>query len=294
MKVAIVGGAGKMGLWVARHLLAENIDVVLIDENAMRLSAASSELKTVGTTDISIAAKADTVVLAVPISVFEKVVKALKTKLRAGQKVIDITSVKVMPVDVMHKYLPHCLTLGAHPIFGPGALGFTKQNIVLTPATEEEYAFASDIQSWLETRGAHVEIMSPTEHDRLMGTILGLSHFIAIVAGDTLLHQPKSEHMELASSVTFRVLMTLIGSVLSEDPALYAAIQTHLPELPSMEKDFIQRAQEWAHLIENKDEAAFATRMAELKALLQQKTPNSEQAYRDMYRLDRNEQNNAH
>lgn len=289
MRIAIIGGAGKMGRWVARQLLAENIDVVLIDSNAMRLSVASSELKTVGTTDIGIAAKADIVILAVPISAFEESIKTLSVKLKTGQKVIDITSVKTMPVEVMHKYLPECLTLGAHPIFGPGACSLTKQNIVLTPTTEAEKKFAISVKSWLEAREAHIEIMSPTEHDKLMGIILGLSHFIAIVSGDTLLHQEELACVEIASSVTFRVLMTLVGSVLSEDPELYAAIQTSLPELPALEKDFIKRAKEWADLVDNKDHTVFASRMAKLKTLLQQRAPNCEKAYQDMYRLDRKE-----
>ncbi|MCL2615473.1 MAG: prephenate dehydrogenase [Dehalococcoidia bacterium] len=289
MNIAVIGGAGKMGMWVARQLLAENMNVVLIDSHAMRLSAASSELKTVGTTDIGIAAKVDIVILAVPISAFEDSIKELSKKIKAGQKVIDVTSVKMMPVDVMHKYLPECLVLGAHPIFGPGAHSLAKQNVVLTPTTEEEQVFAASVRTWAEARGAHVEIMTPAEHDRLMGMVLGLSHFIAIVSGDTLLHQPELERVEPTSSVTFRVLMTLIGSVLSEDPALYAAIQSHLQELPSLEKDFVRRAKEWADLVEKKDLTTFATRMTELKTLMQQNTLGCEQAYSDMYRLDRKE-----
>jgi prephenate dehydrogenase len=286
VNIAVVGGAGKMGMWIAHLLLASNIDVVLIDNNAARLSAASSELKTVGTTDIRAASKADVVILAVPISSFEESAQALGTILKPGQKVIDITSVKVMPVALMHKNLPECLTLGTHPIFGPGAHSLAGQNIVLTPTTETERAFSASVRSWLETRGAHVEIMSPAEHDKLMGIVLGLSHFIAIVSGDTLLHQAAIMHTESTSGVTFRVLMTLIGSVLSEEPTLYAAIQTQLPELPALESDFIRRATEWADLVKNKDGTAFAARMAELKTLLEQRTLCCEQAYHNMYRLD--------
>jgi len=285
LNIAVVGGGGKMGIWVARQLLAENISVVLVDRQAMRLSVASSELNAIGTTDIAIAAKADIVILAVPISAFEECVKELASILKPKQRVVDITSVKTMPLEAMHKYLPQCITLGAHPIFGPGAQNFAKQNIVLTPTTEAEEAFSREVHIWLEARGGHVEIMTPAEHDKLMGTVLGLSHFIAIAAGDAILHQADLKSIEMASGVTFRVLMTLISSVLNEDPALYAAIQTHLPELPQLERDFINRAKEWADLVENKDSIAFAARMAQLKTALDQKTSCCEQSYREMYRL---------
>ena len=52
MKVAIVGGAGKMGKWMARLLLAEKIDVILIGSNEDRLSAARQELHVEGSTDL--------------------------------------------------------------------------------------------------------------------------------------------------------------------------------------------------------------------------------------------------
>jgi prephenate dehydrogenase len=87
-----------------------------------------------------------------------------------------------------------------------------------------------------------VKLMTPAEHDRLMAVVLGLAHYIAIVSGDTLLGLDNLAAMELVSGVTFRVLMTLVASVLSEDPSLYASIQTHLPDMASIEGDFVSKA----------------------------------------------------
>jgi len=290
MKIAIVGGAGKMGIWLARQLLCEPLEVILVDSHAMRLSVASSELKIVGTTDLKAVANADIVLLALPITTFADNIKELSSILQPSQTVMDITSVKVMTVNAMHKYFPSCLVLGAHPVFGPGAQSWQKQNVILTPTSDEETKFANKIRFWLEERGAHVETMSPAEHDHAMSVVLGLAHFIAIVSGDTLLHQTEMQEMQPLSSVTFRLLMTLVGSVISEDPSLYASIQTHLTELPELEKDFISRAQEWADLVVNKDSTTFAERMAELKPLLSKWAPDSEKSYRNMYRIDQQDQ----
>jgi prephenate dehydrogenase len=283
MKVAIVGGAGKMGRWVARLLLAEKMDVVLIGRDAVKLSAASSELKTVATTDLGAARSADLVILSVPMSGFEQVVKGLAKHVKPGQTIVDLTSVKSMPVDVMHKYLPNNLILGVHPVFGPGAESLMGHNVVLTPTVEAENALAEQARMWLETRGAKVRIMTPAEHDEMMAVVLGLAHFIAIVSGDTLLSLDKMQDLKEASGVTFRLLMTMVGSVLGEDPELYASIQANLPALPGIEKEFIAKASDWAVIVKNKDTAEFARRMRELKTKMEQAAGDSKSAYADMY-----------
>ena len=190
-----------------------------------------------------------------------------------------------MPVEVMHRYFSGCLVLGTHPVFGPGAEGLTGHNVVLTPTSDSEKALAEQAKSFLEKRGAHVKLMTPAEHDRLMAVVLGLAHYIAIVSGDTLLNLDNLADMKLASGVTFRVLMTLVASVLGEDPSLYASIQTNLPDLPAIESEFINKASQWAELVKQKDSPEFIRRMTELHNKLEQITSGDGKAYRDMYRI---------
>jgi prephenate dehydrogenase len=285
VKVAIVGGAGKMGKWMARFLLAEKIDVILIGSNEERLSTARKELHVEGTTDLGAVSQSDLIIISVPIATFESIVKELSRFVKKGQMVIDITSVKVMPVEVMHRYLAGCLVLGTHPVFGPGAEGLTGHNVVLTPTSDSEKALAEQAKSFLEKRGAQVKLMTPAEHDRLMAVVLGLAHYIAIVSGDTLLNLDNLADMKLASGVTFRVLMTLVASVLNEDPSLYASIQTNLPDLPAIEAEFINKASQWAELVKQKDSPEFIRRMTELHNKLEQITSGDGKAYRDMYRI---------
>ena len=51
----------------------------------------------------------------------EEAVKDIAPFISPEQIVIDITSIKGGPVEVMHKYLPTAAILGTHPLFGPGA-----------------------------------------------------------------------------------------------------------------------------------------------------------------------------
>jgi prephenate dehydrogenase len=228
---------------------------------------------------------ADVVLLSVPIESFAQVVKEISPQIRPEQIVADITSIKVLPVEIMHKYLKTGLMLGAHPLFGPGARGITNQNFVLTPTSDEERALAQKVRQYLETRGAKVSLMTPEEHDEKMAIILGLSHFIAIVSADTLLSANKLKLPEPMGGITYKVLLTLVESVISENPELYASIQMNLPDVTEIEELFSKKVGEWAHLVKNKDRRKFVQQMNLLKDRLEKSDPDFGKAYENMYKL---------
>ena len=185
----------------------------------------------------------------------------------------------------MHKYINTGLVLGTHPMFGPGAKDIVNQNFVLTPTSEKETALAQKIEQYLAARGARVTLMTPHEHDEMMAVILGLSHFIAIVSADTLLSFDKFKRMEAIGGTTYKMLVMLIESVISEDPELYASLQMHLPGVTELERLFQQKAAEWTDLVENKDKEKFVHHMKELKNRLEKDAPDFGKAYQNMYRI---------
>ncbi len=274
-----------MGKWIARFLIAENIGVSLIDTDDEKLRTAMRELNIEGTSKLTNAGQADCVIISVPIAVFEQTAKELGRFLRSGQTVIDVTSVKTMPVLTMHQQFSGCTILGAHPVFGPGATALKGHNVVLTPTTPLEHELAERTKIFLEKKGAGVEMMTPAEHDRLMAAVLGLSHYVAIVAGDTLIEQNNLKGMETVSGVTFRVLMTMISSVLGEDPSLYASIQTHLPDLPVLQRRFIEKASEWADLVKHQNTPGLVSRLETLSQQLIRGDPEQGSAYTNMYNI---------
>jgi prephenate dehydrogenase len=286
VKIAIIGGSGKMGRLLADFLLKDGREVVITGRNEEKLLAARQQLGIEGTTDNAKAVRgADYILLSVPIEDFEGVVKQVGPHIQSGQVVIDITSTKAFPVDIMHRHIKTGLVLGAHPLFGPGAKGIANQNFVLTPTGDEETALAQKIKNYLEARGARVTLMNPQEHDEMMSLVLGLSHFIAIVSADTLLSSGKLQPMEIAGSTTYKVLLILLESVLSEDPELYASIQMSLPKVTEFEKLFQSRAREWTELVGSKDRQEFVRRMKDLKDKLEKVAPDHVKAYENMYRI---------
>ena len=121
MKVAIIGGSGKMGRWFARHLLAEGNEVVISGRTESKIREASKELGVDAAPNAEAVRDAEVILLSVPIETFESIVAGLAPYIRPEQVVVDVTSVKVMPVDAMHRHLPTKMILGTHPLFGPGA-----------------------------------------------------------------------------------------------------------------------------------------------------------------------------
>jgi prephenate dehydrogenase len=286
MRVAIVGGYGKMGRWIADFLLKDGKEVVLYGRDRDKLVSAGHELGVDIEPDLSNAvADAGMVVVSVPIDSFTGVVRQLNPFLHQGQVVIDVTSVKVMPVNAMHKYLENVTVLGTHPVFGPGAKSTRNQNFILTPTSDAEQEVAEKVRRNLTEKGGLVTMMTPEEHDHLMAVVLGLSHFIAIALADILLGFEQLVKMKSIGGPTYKVLLTLAESVITEDPELYASIQMNMPGLPEMEELFRRSTETWAEIVKSGDRKRFVEKMNLLKEKLPQTDPDFGHSYRDMYRI---------
>ena len=285
MRVAIIGGSGEMGRWFASFLSKDGKEVVISGRSESKLLEAKRQLGVEVTSSVEAVKSADAVLLSVPIESFEEVVKEISPYIQPEQVVVDITSVKVFPVAAMRKHLKTGLVLGAHPLFGPGAKGVVNQNFVLTPTNDKESALAQKIREYLETRGARVSLMTPEEHDEKMTVILGLSHFIAIVSADTLLSSDKLEQPGALGGITYKVLLTLVESVISENPELYASLQMNLSKVTEIEELFQRKVKEWADLVKNKDRQKFVQQMSVLRNKLEKGNPDFGKAYENMYKL---------
>ena len=274
-----------MGRWFARHLLSEGNEVVISGRTESKIVAARQELGVEAASNIEAIRDAGVILLSVPIETFEDIVIELAPHIRSEQVVVDVTSVKAMPVAAMHRHLKTKKILGTHPLFGPGAEGISGQNFVLTPTNDEERALAGKVSDYLETRGGRVSLMTPEEHDDKMTVILGLSHFIAIVAADTLVSSRKDNRPTTLGGITYKVLLTLVESVISENPELYASIQMSLAGVPEIEALFQGKVAAWAEVVKNRDREAFVRQVKALKSRLEKDNPDFGKAYENMYRL---------
>jgi prephenate dehydrogenase len=285
MKIAVIG-AGKMGVWFAKFFQSKGYDVVLADRKKEKLAKLKKELKVEMTADFKKAVRdADQVLICVSINAFEEVVKAISPAIHEGQFVMDICSIKEAPVKTMHQYIKNATVLGTHPVFGPGSNGVKHKAYVLTPTNPKEQGFAEKFKKWLEQEEAHVFIMTPKKHDELMSVVLGLPHFLGLVACETLLEQKNLPETKKVAGTTYRMLFTLAEATALETPDLYASLQMNLPELGKIEDLFMAKANEWLSLIKKKDAKAIVERMEQVKKKLMETDSDFAESYDVMYKM---------
>jgi len=272
MRVAIIG-AGKMGRWFTRFFLDQGASVVVSSRSKERLLKIKDEFGVEIADNVKAVKGADRVLICVPIEDFEDAVKEIHSYVKPNQIIMDICSIKEFPVAVMHKYITRGTTLGTHPMFGPDAKSIKGQNFILTPTNAKERRFASDFKAWLEERKARVSLMSPRKHDELMSTVLGLSHFVGMVACDTLLSSVDFAEMKKVAGTSYKLLSMLAERVASQDPSFYASLQTNLPRVEEIESLFYKKAGEWLDMVRRKDKAVLADKMKLVKTKLEKVNP---------------------
>src|SRR5437899_3211004 len=105
-------GYGNMGKFAAKYL-RKHFVLHVYDPN-------SKSDKTSENVGLSAAASQPIVVLAMPVQRLESVLKKIQSHVKPNALVLDICSVKVIPMQMLQKYLPASVEyIGTHPIFGP-------------------------------------------------------------------------------------------------------------------------------------------------------------------------------
>jgi len=284
MKVAIIG-AGKMGRWFTKFFLEQGDQVIVSSRSKEKLLRIRDEFGVKTADNVSAVKNADRVLICVPIENFESVIKEIHSHVQPDQVVMDICSIKEIPVKIMHEYIKTGITLGTHPIFGPGVKSIKNQNFILTPIDKKEKVFAENFKSWLEERQANVFIMSPRKHDELMSVVLGLPHFLGLVVCDTLLDYADFPETKGVAGASYKMLLTLAEAVASEETGFYTSLQMNLPEIEKIEGLFFEKTEEWLNIVRRKDRSAFANKMNLVKKKLREVNPDYVKSYEVVHRL---------
>lgn len=285
MKVAIIG-AGKMGRWFTKYFHEEGFSVVVSSRTKNKLQALEKEFGIeIATNNIDALEEANWILLCVSLDALETVLAEIGSYLKSDQVVMDISSIKEIPLNLMQKHVKNAIILGTHPVFGPGAKSLYGQNYVLTPTNDKEKKFAKKFKGWLEERGASVSIMTPKKHDMLMSLVLGFPHFVGLVAGDTLGSRVDFLDAKSVGGASYKLLLTLVEAVSSEEQNFYSNLHMSLPEMEKIENIFLTKVEEWLWLVKNKDCQGFANKMGKVKKQLKKIDPEYEKAYQAMYKI---------
>jgi prephenate dehydrogenase len=213
-KVAIIGGRGLMGRWFQRFFESQGLEVLVADKHTPQ-------------TPEEVARLADVVVLSVPIPQVEAVVRQVAPVMRPEAALMDLTSVKQVPLATMLDHFSGEV-VGTHPLFGPGESSMAGLTIALCPGRGERWF--NWLKDLLENAGARVRVTTATEHDRLMSVVQGLAHF-TLIALEMAIRElgVAPQDLEDFSTPTFSTLHNLARRLFSQDAKLYACIQLQNP-----------------------------------------------------------------
>lgn len=171
-----VVGFGRFGRLMTRYL-ALDFPVSVYNRSDRRAQIARAGARPASLAEVC---ALDVVILSVPISALEQMLAEIAPMLKPDAVVVDVCSVKELPVGWMREKLPETVSiLATHPMFGPDSAADTleKGKIVLCKERIDEQSYRR-IKQYLASRGLIVIETSPADHDRQIAVSLALTHFI--------------------------------------------------------------------------------------------------------------------
>ncbi|MDG6243430.1 MAG: prephenate dehydrogenase [Methanolobus sp.] len=262
MKVLIIGGTGEMGQWFTPFFKKRGYEVIVWGSSGKVEIAERMGVEFASDLDAAISIS-DIVIVTVPINITGKVISETAPKMKSGSLLMDFTSLKVGPTEAMKKYAPQDVEiLGTHPMFGPSIPGLHGQIFILTPIEGRCDRWFPVIRALFEDDGAHIEVISPAEHDRFVSVVQGLTHFAYITIGTTFdeLDFSVNESRRFMSPV-YDIMLDFVGRILGQNPYLYAYIQMENPEVLRVHEAFMQQCREMSSIVREHDVEAFTTKM---------------------------------
>ena len=236
-KVVIVGGDGALG-----------------KRFASLFSRSGYAVTTLGPKDWSdaeaICADAALVLMAVPITLTEQLIKQLP-KLPKHCVLADITSVKAKPLATMLDQHQGPV-VGLHPMFGADVTNLVKQVVVVCPGRQpQQYQW---LLTQLKVWGAELTEKTAAEHDHAMQLIQAMRHFSSLVYGVHLAdEQADLPQLLQLSSPIYRLELAMIGRLFAQNAELYADIMLSAKAMTQLLQRYQQRFNQLLQLLENQD-----------------------------------------
>lgn len=249
-RVLVIGGAGKMGLWMARFLASQGYSVEIADpEGPVEGFDHVTDWK-------NLTLDHDVIVVAAPLHISNEILMALaerrppglvfdvgslKSPLRAGLQALTKNGVRVASV---------------HPMFGPTTKLLSGRHVIFINLGHEE-AVAQAREIFSPTMATLLE-MDLDNHDRLIAYVLGLSHALNVIFLTALADSGETApRLANISSTTFDAQLAVAGSVAQDNPYLYFEIQT-LNEYGSQSLDALEASvKRFLSVVKNGDKEGF-------------------------------------
>lgn len=214
----VIGGAGRMGDWMARYLDTVGYTVHISDPSLQQSRFERIDDWRAALPDY------DLIVVAVPLRPSNDILMELAA-LKPAALVFDIGSLKSpMREGLSAMQASGCRVCSVHPMFGPNEIGLSGRHILFVDVGNAEAV--TEARALFAHTAADCVALSLEEHDEVMAWVLGLSHLVNIAFASALAESGEQVPLlERISSSTFNAQLKVAAQVVSENPHLYFEIQ---------------------------------------------------------------------
>jgi len=190
------------------------------------------------------------IIIAIPVQAQEHFWQNHASQVNPQSLVMDVSSVKLIPIRWMRQYLPKSVQIvGLHPLFGPNTIaqtgGWSGLKVVSCPVRVRKNTY-SQLKQFLETNLELIVVeLSPKTHDQRMAWVQALTFFIGkgIVNLDI---QPSN-----LDTLTYKYLLNIKTVVSNDTDDLFYTIQKYNPYARSVRKNFLQVLKQLEQDIQN-------------------------------------------
>jgi chorismate mutase/prephenate dehydrogenase len=253
-RALVIGGSGKMGMWMAEFLASQGFAIEIADPTPNAAPYPRVDDWTELTLDH------DVIVVATPIQITARTLTTLAARQPTGL-VFDVGSLKT-PLKQGLEALRDagCRVASLHPMFGPDTQLLSGRHVIFIDLGDSEATRAA--RDLFASTMAELVDMSLEEHDRLIGYILGLSHALNLVFFTALAESgelvPKLKRL---SSTTFDAQLAVASRVAGDNPHLYFEIQSLNEFGDDALEALVSAASRIRDLVATKDEPGFVRLM---------------------------------
>jgi prephenate dehydrogenase len=263
MQVAVIGGTRGLGNWIADFLQKRGFQVTITGRNSMMGETIASKMGVSYTSDnISAASQAKVVIVAVPIEFTPLIIKEVAPHLQKGSLVMDVTSVKELPSEIMEKHTPEGVeVIPTHPMFGPRIRSLEGQVIVLTP--QKKGIWYPKVVEFLNSEQARILETTPELHDRMMSIVQGLTHFAYICIASVIerMQVDVKESRKFASPI-YSLMLDMIARIVAQNPYLCYSIQTQNRYIHEVHETFLETFLNLKSMIDKENQDDFVKAMS--------------------------------
>ncbi len=253
-RALVIGGMGRMGVWMARYL-----DMVGYRVDVADTARGETPYQRVRVWE-PLVNEYDVIVVAVPLRPSNDVLLQL-AGLQPTGLVFDIGSLKSPLREGLGALRASgCKVCSVHPMFGPDEIGLSGRHILFVDVGNA--AALSEARALFAHTAADCVELSLEDHDEVMAWVLGLSHLINIAFAGALADSGEAVPLlRRISSSTFDAQLGVATRVVTENPHLYYEIQHGNKETPGVIAAFRTTVEHLAGAVADGDEDAFVSLM---------------------------------